>query len=186
MQAVQNNYYDAPERGFAGQLFNAGSDFGNAIFSGATTEDLYCGRAVALATNAADFDGSLTLKTVSGITDAADIAGILRLDAQAISDIDGDVYVQSKTMATFARANRGALIYVKADMSVTIAAGDDVYVATNATNDQGIKLGEFTNTSGAGLLKTNFKYYSGNGKGKMAIIELVDVIVPATENGGGE
>jgi len=186
MQAVQTNYFDAPDRGFPGQLFNAASAVGNSIFSGAATENLYTGRAVALATNTDDFDGSLALKTVSGITDAADIAGILTSDAQAIADMDGDVYVQSKTMATFARANRGALIYVKADMSVTIAAGDDVYVATNATNDQGIGLGEFTNTAGTGLLKTNFKYYSGNSKGKMAIIELVDVIVPAAENGGDE
>ena len=64
MQAVQNNYFDAPDRGFPGQLFNAGSAVGNAIFSGAATEDLYTGRAVALAANTDDFDGSLTLKTV--------------------------------------------------------------------------------------------------------------------------
>jgi len=180
--SVQTRYTDTYERGFPGQIFNASSIDGNAVFSAYANTDVFVGRAVTYvsATEQQNYAEGRAVAGVDGVAAAADIAGIITTDVTALVTQNNEAYVPAKRMCTFARANRHALIYVEADPAVAvIAPGDDVWVVVADVNTPNLKIGQFTNTAGAGaavgMLQLPWKFFKGNDAGKTAVIDLTNV-----------
>lgn len=179
---VQTRYTDTFGRGFPGEVFNASSVGGNAIFSAYASTDVAVGRAVKYvsATEQQNYAEGRAVANVEGIAAPEDIVGIITKDVQALVNQNNEAYVPAKRMCTFARTNRHALIYVEADPAVAIQPGDDVWVVVATVNTPELQVGQFTNTAGAGaavgMLQLPWKFFKGNdGAGKTAIIDLTNV-----------
>ena len=180
--AVQTRYTDTYDRAFPGDVYNASSIDGNAVFSAYANTDVFVGRAVTYAstTEQQNYGEGRAVANVDGVAVPEDIVGIITRDVTALVTQNNEAYVPEKRMCTFARADRHALIYVEADPAVAvIAPGDDVWVAVAAVNTPNLQIGQFTNTAGAGaavgMLQLPWKFFKGNDAGKTAVIDLTNV-----------
>ena len=180
--SVQTRYTDTYERGSPGQIFNASSIDGNAVFSAYASTDVFVGRAVKYvsATEQQNYAEGRAVANVDGVAAAEGIVGIITTDVTALVTQNDEAYVSEKRMCTFARADRHALIYVEADPAIApIAPGDDVWVVVAAVNTPNLQIGQFTNTAGAGaavgMLQLPWKFFKGNDAGKTAVIDLTNV-----------
>jgi hypothetical protein len=153
--AVQNSYPDAHVAGFPGQLADMRSVSRDPHCSYATETDVYVGRAVVKgATSTDQFDlRPFGVKAPLATSVAGDLVGIVGYTYAADLDAEGAAYVGAKALAAIIEPGQDVLVYVLLPENTTIAHGDAVYVAIDATNDADIPVGALANAAGAGLIE---------------------------------
>lgn len=179
--SVQNTYFDQPERFFPGQLVSTAQHNSLQIRGFPTLNEIVCGRAVVkgaiIAPNTGVFNSDTAPYTVQVPLVASldvDFVGVAIRQEFTVSN-EGDVIgaaasYAANTMATILQrtghsnvnAQSGNTAIIAVLSSVDTVVEQPVYFAVNPTNAANIKVGEFHNVAGAGLILITGAVWASN------------------------
>lgn len=167
---VQLEYPDFHGRGFPGQYFRESDswNYKSESFPVDTGDGIFCGRLVVQAVAQSDavtgLEGTLPTNApfsvrsliITDTTTSLYVGLVLRSFVGNLNlTTEGDVRkagFAEKSIAPIVPLGSDAIIIVRQEPGLSVTHGDDVYVATDPTNDANINPGEFSNAAGTNLV----------------------------------